>query len=40
MDKFKVIMCGGRDYNDYEFLSDVVSRLLSARNKDEVEIVS
>ena len=35
---FKVIIAGGRDFNDYDLLKKKVSKILS--NKSEIEIVS
>ena len=41
MDKFKVVVAGGRDFNDYELLKSSVSNILRGRYKrPQVEIVS
>jgi hypothetical protein len=37
--KLRIIIAGGRDFNDYELLKGTMDRLLRKRSADEVEIV-
>lgn len=37
---FKVIIAGGRDFNNYEFLKSKCDSILKNKNLDEIEIVS
>lgn len=39
-DMFKVIIAGGRDFNDYEFLKRKCDSLLRYKKEEEIEIVS
>lgn len=37
---FKVIIAGGRNFKDYPLLKNFCDKMLSAKNKEEIEIVS
>lgn len=37
---FKVIIAGGRDFNDYDFLKSKCDLILKNKSHDEIEIVS
>lgn len=37
---FKVIIAGGRDFNDYELMCKKVNRILSNKNTSEIQIIS